>query len=199
MSATASEGLIQCRSGTWASASQTVGSGGSLTPITAIMQYEKTLVTTVDACTDAMVGFKGFNPQNGRTMVCGGASFGWRPEITAGLSVREKCGLITSGGTFSFTRTEISTACGDVRPACVVWGPRVLTNNGGLLPLAWFSSNQTSANEFCKQIGLSNLNTACGNFSYSGGWTSGQIAILTGDSWQNTSGDGVFSQAIPCE
>lgn len=197
MSATASEGLIQCRSGTWASASQTVSSGGSSTPITAIMQYEKTLVTTVDACTDAMVGFKGFNPQTGRTMVCGGASFGWRPEITAGMTAVEKCGVITSGGNFSFSGTEVSLACGDTRPpACLISNPAVLLS-GSYRRLSWNGSS--SANAFCRQMGFTRLYTICG-LGQSSGWDGGSAAVWNGTSWQHSSdSDNFYSNFIPCE
>lgn len=45
------------------------------------MQYEKTLVTNVDACTDAMVGFKAFDPDTGLTEVYAGSAYGWRIHL----------------------------------------------------------------------------------------------------------------------
>ncbi len=73
MSATPSEGLIQCRSGTWASATQSVA--GTQAP--AVIQYQKMMITTVDTCNDANIGFVGYNPTTKAQMICGGTAVGW--------------------------------------------------------------------------------------------------------------------------
>ncbi len=57
---------------------------------------KKTLVTTVDACTDAMVGFKGFNPDTSQTMICGGATRGWIIDLASAETLHDKCAAYPS-------------------------------------------------------------------------------------------------------
>lgn len=101
MSATASEGLIQCRSGTWASATQSVA--GTQAP--AVIQYQKMMITTTDTCNDTNIGFIGYNPSTKVQMVCGGSSVGWSelPTSSGGGSTSSSAPVVVPSGSTVFT------------------------------------------------------------------------------------------------
>lgn len=111
MSTILSEGLLQCRSGSWSQVTQQ--SSGSTSDIKSVIQHQKILLTNFEVCTDNIAGFVGFDPIAKKQMICGGTSKGWKAIQSTSSSSSSQNQSVTLGN-YSYTSGGSPNYCKSV-------------------------------------------------------------------------------------